>query len=120
KFAIDWYDWATPIRVVMQGPNTMPKPPTPLNAGSVDRWRASFIRLAVSGPFSCPSNFELALKGPGGLVTAADPAAIPAPSYLSTTGIMRAGLSADNDFKQHPQQDRWEFINYGDSSEPIK
>ena len=85
RFVLEWFDYATPLRVLMQGIKSMP---SPTNAG-IAAARNSLLMLLTSDVFNCPSNSQLAAPytkdgGSAGPI-------IKAPSYLTMDTIMRGG-----------------------------
>jgi prepilin-type processing-associated H-X9-DG protein len=85
RSAIEWMDYATPLRVEMYGANVLPK----ANSPDPEASRKSMFLSATDEPFYCPSNALLAPPFPG---TSGYPV-IRATSYLSMWTLMRGGPS---------------------------
>jgi prepilin-type N-terminal cleavage/methylation domain-containing protein/prepilin-type processing-associated H-X9-DG protein len=88
RFVLDWFDYSTPLRALMQRNHSIP----------LDRYE--LFKLFTAEPFHCPANNQKAVPYPLG--TSAGPKDIPAVSYLSMLPIMRAGPDAYNKVIKNP------------------
>jgi len=86
RFVLDWFDYSTPLRALMQKNHSIPKD------------RNELFKLFTAEPFRCPTNGEQAVPygGPGPVIQAI--------SYLSMLPIMRAGPDAYNRITKNPSQ----------------
>ncbi|GMU20494.1 MAG: hypothetical protein AMXMBFR13_05910 [Phycisphaerae bacterium] len=82
RFAVEWMDYATPLRAILQGRQSIPR-----------NWH-ELRRLTVTDPFHCPTNPELMTWIPLEGAMAPPPPqlrTLPAISYMTMYGIMSAG-----------------------------
>ncbi len=107
RMVLDWFDYSTPLRAVMQFGRSIP------------RDRNELFKLSTAEPFHCPSNEQMAVPYPLPLNTTFP--VIQAVSYLSMLPIMRAGPAAYERVRTNPtkfpsvtaghvaQRDTWEM-----------
>lgn len=115
RFAATWDDYATSLRVQMQGAGSVPAPSQPDDG--VTRWR--LIREAMEGVFHCPSNPEVVFAWGIGFADNPVWTTIRAPSYMTMWTLMRGGSDVyDHQSIKFPgapaasdigQSDRWEL-----------
>lgn len=86
RFVVEWFDYATPIRRELFGPNIAPMPD---NDAQVKSLRHKLFRELTDHLFHCPSNPHMSVPYP------ADPAdsfpIIRATSYLTMQSIVKGG-----------------------------
>ncbi len=83
RFAVEWFDFATPLIREMRGPSAVPNPNGDPNS---DARKKMFLKVTEE-PFHCPSNNEVTPAWP----SSTGFPVIRAPSYLSMSTIMRGG-----------------------------
>lgn len=83
---VEWYDYATPLRALMQGPKSIPKASLGVDP---NKTRNALLTMLTSGPFNCPMNPHIAgpYTGSGG---SAGPY-IQAVSLMTMSTIVRGG-----------------------------
>ena len=88
RFAINWYDYPTPLRVIMSGASSIRGPKGPADA---EETRAQLFKEGVSGVFQCPSNASQTAS-PFPVPPGASPWEVtPAVSYMTMWNIIRGG-----------------------------
>ncbi len=88
RFILEWFDYSTPLRALMQGPKTIPRPAGPSPRDAEVTQKILWLK-ATDEPFHCPSNPHLARPWSGDVL---DGWPTPrATSYLTMSTIMRAG-----------------------------
>jgi prepilin-type N-terminal cleavage/methylation domain-containing protein/prepilin-type processing-associated H-X9-DG protein len=90
RLAVEWFDYATPLRAVMSGPNSVPRPASVADNLAVQKTLWSRTTTEV---FHCPSNPQVSRAFP---LNASGWPTIQAPSYLTMQSIVRAGPDVYN------------------------
>lgn len=87
-FAVEWHDFATPLRRQMYGAKIAPYPG--IDAAAATRLRYKLIDETLQDEFLCPANREVAFGWYKGNIIEGAPH-VPATSYLAMWQMMKAG-----------------------------
>ncbi len=114
RLAVEWFDYSTPLRAVMSGPNSIPRSPS---AAANLATQKTLWAKTTTDIFHCPSNPEISRAYSGSGLTPGWPT-IQAPSYLTMSTIVRGGPDVYNkrgityaaDPNDVAQRSTWEIV----------